>query len=300
MKLEQSHIDQMTTAFKMMQSKEDLLQLLNEAKPLVYGDKAKAFELKQLTWYANATLGGKRYAEFKIRKKSGSERSIHAPVKGLKSLQKTLSFVLQCVYEPHHAAMGFVKDKSIVDNAKLHVGSKYVYNIDLKDFFPSIDKSRVWKCLQLKPFSLTDQGNDKTEEDTKLNTGIRKFVTDYREHIFYKLSDGSITLIIDKKKNFERYRKRITSHIPAPDTKGMSLIEKIGGSLITEYKKQVNEALFRDVKRYVLTPQNINKTKRIAASRINLADIIASLCCTEMEVERQNKAGEWEKVKRNV
>ena len=114
MKLEQTHIDQITTAFKKMQSKEDLLQLLNEAKPLVYGDKAKLFQLKQLTWYSNPKLGGKRYAEFKIRKKSGSERSIHAPVKGLKSLQKTLSFVLQCVHEPHHAAMGFVRDKSIV------------------------------------------------------------------------------------------------------------------------------------------------------------------------------------------
>ena len=51
MKLEQAHIDQITTAFKKMQSKEDLLHLLNEAKPLVYGEKAVPFELKQLTWY---------------------------------------------------------------------------------------------------------------------------------------------------------------------------------------------------------------------------------------------------------
>ena len=50
--------------------------------------------------------------------------------------------------------MGFVRDRSIVDNAKLHVGSKYVYNIDLKDFFPSVDQARVWKCFQLKPFNL--------------------------------------------------------------------------------------------------------------------------------------------------
>ena len=66
MKLEQTHIDQIITAFKKMQSKEDLLQLLNKTKPFIYGDKAKPFELKQLTWYANPRLGGKRYAEFKI------------------------------------------------------------------------------------------------------------------------------------------------------------------------------------------------------------------------------------------
>src|SRR5205085_7019565 len=35
-------------------------------------------------------------------------------------------------------------------------------------------------------------------------------------------------------------------------------------------------------------------------SRKNLANIIASLCCTEMEVDRKNEAGEWERVKRNV
>ena len=154
MKLEQAHIHQIRSAFDKMQSRDDLLDVLNEAKPLVYGVKAVPFELKQLTWYINPKLGRKRYSEFKIKKKSGAERCIHAPVKGLKSLQKTLSFVLQCVYEPHKAAMGFVRDKSIVDNAKLHVGSKYVYNIDLKDFFSSIDQARVWKCFQLNPFSL--------------------------------------------------------------------------------------------------------------------------------------------------
>ena len=93
---------------------------------------------------------------FKIKKKSGDYRAIHSPIKGLKSIQKTLNFVLQCVFTPHYAAMGFVRDKSIVDNAKLHEGSKYVYNIDLKDFFQSVDQARVWKCLQLKPFNLCD------------------------------------------------------------------------------------------------------------------------------------------------
>jgi RNA-directed DNA polymerase len=67
-------------------------------------------------------------------------------------LQKTLALILQAVFEPHNAATGFVWERSIVDNAKLHVGSNYVYNIDLKDFFQSIDQARVWKTLQLKPF----------------------------------------------------------------------------------------------------------------------------------------------------
>ena len=209
MKIEQAHIDQIKTVFEKMQCRLDLLNLLNKAKPMVYGDKAIPFELRQLSWYANPKLGGKRYTEFKIKKKSGTDRFIHSPVNGLKSIQKTLGFVLQCVYEPHTAAMGFVKDRSIVDNAKLHVGSKYVYNIDLKDFFPSIDQARVWKCFQLKPFNLFGEITNQ-----------------------YSVDSGWVT------------EKRV--------------------------------------------------------GRKDIANILASLCCTEMEVERKNETGEWEKVKRNV
>ena len=72
---------------------------------------------------------------------------------------------LQCVYEPHVATTGFVRNRSIVDNARFHEGSKYVYNIDLKDFFPSIDQARVWKCLQLKPLNLTEEFNFKIEDE---------------------------------------------------------------------------------------------------------------------------------------
>lgn len=300
MKLEQAHIDQITTAFKKMQSKEDLLHLLNEAKPLVYGAKAVPFELKQLTWYANPKLGGKRYAEFKIKKKSGAARSIHAPVKGLKSLQKTLSFVLQCVFEPHHAAMGFVRDKSIVDNARLHEASKYVYNIDLKDFFPSVDQARVWKCFQLKPFNLTDSEMASEEENTtRLQTGVRKFVTDHKERIYYKIQDNSLILVIDKKENYRKYKKRLTGHLIKPNVPLLG-IEAGDREKLREYNREVNEIIFEDAKRYILSTENIEALNRLVSSRKNLANIIASLCCTEMEVERKNATGEWEKVKRNV
>lgn len=154
MKTEETQILQIRTSFEQMQSREDLLNLLNDAKPMVYGEKAVPFELKQLNYYTNPKRSKKSYKEFKIKKKSGADRTILAPEKGLKALQKTLSFIIQCVYEPHKAAMGFTKGKSIVNNAQQHAQSNYVYNIDLKDFFPSIDQARVWKCLQLKPFNL--------------------------------------------------------------------------------------------------------------------------------------------------
>jgi RNA-directed DNA polymerase len=154
MEIEKLHIDYIKSAFQEMRNKKELLNLLNYAKPLIYGDKTILFSINQINWYSNSKLNTKRYIDFKIKKKSGGERTIHAPNNGLKAIQKTLNLIFQCIFEPHKAAMGFVANKSIVDNAKIHVNRNYVYNIDLKDFFSSIDQARVWKCLQLEPFNL--------------------------------------------------------------------------------------------------------------------------------------------------
>ena len=151
-KLEDRQIIKAATS--LLSTKEDLLALLNYSKKLLYGENAIAFELKQLTWYSNPTINQKRYTIFQINKKTGGKRVLHAPVKGLKHLQSCLNLILSSVFEAHPAAMGFVSGRSIVDNAAVHVKSKYVYNIDLKDFFHSIEQARVWKCLQLRPFSL--------------------------------------------------------------------------------------------------------------------------------------------------
>ncbi len=276
MKLEQAHIDQIRTAFEKMQSREDLLHVLNEAKPLVYGDKAVPFDLKQLTWYANPKLERKRYAEFKIKKKSGAERCIHAPVKGLKSLQKTLSFVLQCVYEPHNAAMGFVRDRSIVDNAKLHVGSKYVYNIDLKDFFPSVDQARVWKCFQLKPFNLN--------KASSVEPQYMKWEDFKKEHL---KTDEPVTFLKGKGRMFTNTPYGTLYVANNFDKEKDKYILLGSSSLKTKAGKSLEGTLWL-----------VNKIPD--TSRLDIANIIASLCCTEMEVERKTETGEWEKVKRNV
>ncbi|PZV86346.1 reverse transcriptase (RNA-dependent DNA polymerase) [Algoriphagus aquaeductus] len=143
MKIEQVHIDQIRKQFAGLQTKEDLAKLLSFADIVLYGEARKPVRLKALTYYANPALCKKRYQTFIIKKKSGADRTIHAPVKGLKSLLQSLNLVLQCIHEPHEAATGFVLEKSIVDNAKKHVGHHYVLNIDLKDFFHSFDLYRV-------------------------------------------------------------------------------------------------------------------------------------------------------------
>lgn len=155
MKIEQAHIDQIRKQFAELQSKEDLVKLLSDAKNMLYGEECKPVQLKSLTYYANPVLCKKRYQTFTIKKKSGADRIIHAPVKGLKSILRSLNFVLQCVYEPHEAATGFVLDKSIVDNAKKHVRHHYVLNMDLKDFFHTFDRNRVKMGFIYEPFDLS-------------------------------------------------------------------------------------------------------------------------------------------------
>ena len=159
MKPTPNQISTIKKLFSEMNSKEEFLSLLNYAKEILFKEKSIPFTIKQLNYYGSPKFNiekfdKKFYHEFEIKKKSGSNRVIHAPAKGLKTFQKVLNLILQSLYEPHHAATGFVQGKSIVDNSKVHVDKLYVYNIDLKDFFPRVDAKRVGGRLLVKPFNL--------------------------------------------------------------------------------------------------------------------------------------------------
>jgi RNA-directed DNA polymerase len=154
MKTEEKHIAKIRNGFHNMKTKEDLLELLNQIQEIIYADKATPIKLKSLTYFSNPKWAKSRYRIFHVNKKSGRQRTIHAPVKDLKIIQKDINFALQCVFKPHTAATGFVPEKSIVTNALAHRAANYVYNIDLKDFFPSIELHRVKACLKLPPFNL--------------------------------------------------------------------------------------------------------------------------------------------------
>ena len=154
MKNVQTHTDQIRKFFAPMQSKEDLAKLLSFAGDLHYGKKMKPVQLQALNYYANPKICKKRYEAFTIKKKSGEDRIIHAPVNGLKYILQALNVVLQHMYVPHISVTGFAKQKSIVDNAQRHIGYNYVYNLDLKDFFYSFDRNRVKLGFMGKPFHL--------------------------------------------------------------------------------------------------------------------------------------------------
>ena len=101
------------------------------------------------------------YQIFTIGKKSGGERRIENPRNALKKVQNRLNDYLQAVYYciKTPIAYGFIinstreKDRrDIFANARRHFGQPYLLNLDLKDFFHSIEVPRIWKMLGQTPF----------------------------------------------------------------------------------------------------------------------------------------------------
>ena len=145
-----------------IQNKEELLALLNAIKKLSdtikEGQEFQPIKLSTLTYFADyRNSGDKRYYEFSIKKKNGSERIISAPAYSLKVIQQCLTTILTAVYEPKICVTGFRTGKSIIDNATPHKGKRFVFNVDLQNFFPSIQLRRVKAILKLEPFNLTNE-----------------------------------------------------------------------------------------------------------------------------------------------
>ncbi len=95
-----------------------------------------------------------RYTEFEIPKRTGGMRQISAPTGLVKKLQNSLKPLLQEAYNAHPAAHGFIPGRSVVSNAEGHNDRRWVLNIDLKDFFPTINFGRVRGLFMAAPFHL--------------------------------------------------------------------------------------------------------------------------------------------------
>ena len=98
--------------------------------------------LRWLTFHQEAARVS-HYVHFEIPKRSGGRRIISAPKPKLARVQQWLlsHIVERLPKEPE--AHGFVAGRSVVTNARGHVGRKMVFNLDLDSFFPSITFPRI-------------------------------------------------------------------------------------------------------------------------------------------------------------
>ncbi len=93
-----------------------------------------------------------RYVEFEIPKRTGGMRTISSPNGVLRKMQERLAPALTAAYNAHPNAHGFIGQRSILTNAEIHAGQNLVLNVDLADFFPSVNFGRVRGLFMAEPF----------------------------------------------------------------------------------------------------------------------------------------------------
>lgn len=83
------------------------------------------------------------YRSFKIKKRTGGFREILAPYPALLEMQYWIYNNILKNVSVNPYSHGFVRKKSIITNAKVHLNQKELLKLDLKDFFPSISINRI-------------------------------------------------------------------------------------------------------------------------------------------------------------
>ena len=136
--------DQLQAQFEALKRPEDIATMLEVS----YQD---------FNYWIYRTPEHRRYITFFIPKRAGTPRRIDAPTTNIKILQQKLNQVLQSVYRPKQSVHGFALGKSVKSNADQHVGRRWVLNLDLKDFFPSINFGRVRGMFMGKPYMLPEK-----------------------------------------------------------------------------------------------------------------------------------------------
>lgn len=127
------------------------IEKLQGAKNLSDLAKLVGFTPKGASYVLYKLPNDKKYRTFDVPKKSGGTRTINAPEKSLSLLQKRLGQLLyECVAElnkkdPNYwrASHGFQKRRTIISNAEIHRRRRFVFNVDIEDFFGTINFGRV-------------------------------------------------------------------------------------------------------------------------------------------------------------
>ncbi len=141
------------------------LKHLRDASSLRDISKLLGFKPSAISYLLYKLPLDKKYKKFKISKKNGGDREINAPIESLKKLQRRLADVLFRCREEIDAesslrplSHGYRKHCSIVTNASIHKGRRFVLNLDIQDFFPSFNFGRVRGFfIKNRSFELNDK-----------------------------------------------------------------------------------------------------------------------------------------------
>ena len=108
-------------------------------------------ELRVITYVLYKIGIEESYKSFEIPKKAGGTRVIDSPNKQLKRIQRQLGKKIYDIHKNYidqkriasNISHGFETGKGIITNARIHKNKKYLLNIDIANFFSSINFGRV-------------------------------------------------------------------------------------------------------------------------------------------------------------
>lgn len=136
--------------------------LLRERGLPVWADEAAIAEALGITrarlwWLASHRYDDRitHYTTFRVPKRRGGFRTIMAPKRSLKAVQRAL--LQQCVQllPTSEHVHGFVPGRSVATNAAPHVGKRVVLRFDLEDFFGTVTFGRVRGFLLAMGYNYT-------------------------------------------------------------------------------------------------------------------------------------------------
>lgn len=96
------------------------------------------------------------YRSFSIPKRSGGLRTINVPFPSLAEIQRKILDIYLSEVPIHPAAYAFIKQRSAIDHARMHIGAPELLKLDIKDFFSSISKQSVYEALTRYNFLPSD------------------------------------------------------------------------------------------------------------------------------------------------
>ncbi|MDB2596162.1 reverse transcriptase family protein [Pseudomonadales bacterium] len=96
------------------------------------------------------------YHEHTIPKKIGGFRTLNIPSNELKVLQKKVAGLIERYHggKIHGCANAFYKGRSILTNARPHLGCEVLIKLDIVDFFPSVNREHARNSLRFKGIPL--------------------------------------------------------------------------------------------------------------------------------------------------
>jgi len=90
----------------------------------------------------------RHYRNFELRKRGGGTRPIASPRTFLKVIQQFLADYYLSGLPTHECVQSYRLGRSIISNASQHCGKAFVANIDIQNYFGSVDRNDVVQLLR--------------------------------------------------------------------------------------------------------------------------------------------------------